>query len=83
MYAIRSYYFRPELALFLSWTIICYFQMAAIQIKEPRHGFFWLPLFAIPAAWGLQQIVARFVAGRYRLAAGLMIVIAIFSYNFV
>jgi len=70
------------MALFVSWSIFCYFQMVLIKIKEPRHGFFWIPLFAIFASLGLIFLTAKIKQRKLKICVELLFIIVIFTWNF-
>lgn len=48
---------RQDLALVLSWIVVCYAMMAVVRIKETRHGFFWTPAIALVAGLGLARLL--------------------------
>jgi len=73
--------YRTEIAFLVSWLLVCYLLMTLIQIKEPRHGFFWLPLFAIPAAWFLYHGLGVIISGKFKHAVSVLMILSLFVIN--
>jgi hypothetical protein len=72
-----------EISILIGWTALCYLQMVLIKIKEPRHGFFWMPIFAILAVVGLKSIQSYIPSKRWGRAFGAILIIGIFSNNLI
>jgi hypothetical protein len=72
-----------EISVFISWTVLCYLQMVVIKIKEPRHGFFWMPIFAILSAVALKSVLSGISSKKWRQAVVIILILWIFSTNLV
>lgn len=81
LYALRKSKNKEEIALLIAWGTIAYIQMTVIKIKEPRHGFFWIPVFAILASAGLKTGLSFFMGQKWQKSLGLMLILAIFLTN--
>ena len=81
--AFRDADMKITVSILISWLLICYLQMSVIKIKEPRHAFFWIPLFAVAGALGLERITSVLPKKTIRLLAGLAVICTVFSYHLV
>ncbi len=76
---LRDKNLSPDVWLFLSWIILCYLQIVLIKIKEPRHSFFWMPVFAILAAAGMEWLISKISQTGWK--TGTAIILCIFTFN--
>jgi hypothetical protein len=74
---------RFDLSLVGTWTVLCYLMMAVVRIKEPRHGFFWTPPFALMAGLGLARLAETLPLPRWRAALATGIAAALMALNVV
>jgi hypothetical protein len=73
--------FQAGISLIVSWSVLCYGQMVLVKIKDPRHSFFLLPVFALLAGAGVVLCATKISNPKQRLVLPFIFLTALFGLN--